>query len=439
MAGGINSFNLLNIDSTYKKSVAETDRGKDQLSVMVSDAGRAAITEVFALDRLSTTGPSRLTAALQTIVELSGTNINITGKTDEQGVLNAIGDHIMKKQGAKAGGSPAPLTPNERTLLQNLTILLKVARNVNNVKNLACFTNVERNNRYTYNEHKTPINQNRSPANRPQTAWTSWAEDALAFEEVRTDKSSSSKGDPFKQVGKVLTDDKHVEMLKKFSLKAAQKIDSSAATGTIGDETALKQNLKAQKRAERGSSTASPGVAPPSAPTQDGSVRPKPQFTPRPPSEPPSKLTEFVAGNLNKDPGKFLTKFNKLSPKERQQVNVVPLSGSGTDYKIQINQEIGGFQQKTVTKKEAVEFITKLAEAKPGKAHHFKIASGNLENTYIVGEDGNVFAQGSAPVKGSLQSSLGQTMNKDVIQGRFIKTFKQFTSLLHKDRGNPVL
>ena len=80
-----------------------------------------------------------------------------------------------------------------------------------------------------------------------------------------------------------------------------------------------------------------------------------------------------------------------------------------------------------------------MAEAKPGKAHHFKIASGNLENTYIVGEDGNVFAQGSAPVKGSLQSSLGQTMNKDVIQGRFIKTFKQFTSLLHKDRGKPGL
>ena len=227
MAGGINSFNLLNIDSTYKKS---DPKGKDQISVMVSDGGRAAITEVFALDKSHAPGmPSRLTAALQTIVELSGTNINITGTTNEQEVLNAIGDHIMKKQGAKAGGSPASLTDNERTLLQNLTILLKVARKVKSSSD--CFTTVKRDSRYTYDKHRTPINQNRAHKNKSETAWTSWAEDALAFEEVRTDKSSSSKGDPFKQVGKVLTDDKHVEMLKKFSLKAAQKIDSSAATG----------------------------------------------------------------------------------------------------------------------------------------------------------------------------------------------------------------
>ncbi|MEC8677597.1 MAG: hypothetical protein VXX85_01945, partial [Candidatus Margulisiibacteriota bacterium] len=106
MAGGINQqFNLLNINKTYKKSGTDITSGKEnQISVKVSDAGAAAIKEVFALDTPSGTSTSRLTAALQTIVELSDTGIDITGKNDEKSVLNAIGDHIMKKQGAKEGG-----------------------------------------------------------------------------------------------------------------------------------------------------------------------------------------------------------------------------------------------------------------------------------------------------------------------------------------------
>ena len=420
MAGGINSFNLLNIDSTYKKSGTDITSGKEnQLSVKVSDAGAAAIKEVFALGTPATTGTSRLTAALQAIVDLSGTNININGANDEKSVLKAIGDHIMNKQGAQGNGPTEPLTDNERTLLQNLTILLKVARKVDSSSD--CFKNVERNNRYTYDEHKTPIDQNRSPANKPQTAWTSWAEDALAFEEVRTDLSGLSKGgDPFKQVGTSLSEVDHVSMLKKFSLAAAQKIDPSA-TFTIGDEATLKQNLNAQKNEETRSSPASSSVTAPNAPEpnpvsgggnrltasiprgsgNEGSSVPTPE----------SQLTKCVNKKRTASVDDFFAAFNSLEPGEKQGVDLQKVAydtrsnqlaghlGQAKDA-FEISFKAGGDVnvKKPVTKDRAVTFLRELGKATPGKMHQFKIADGPLANTYIVGEDGEIRASGKGPV-----------------------------------------
>ena len=144
--------------------------------------------------------------------------------TTEGDVLKAIGKHIMVKQGVE-GGDAQPLSSEEKTLLQNLEIVMKAARklNDNTPTKFECFNQFERTNRYEYEGDKYKGVRTTSKSG---TAWTSYFKDALAFDSIKFGGSSMSVANAMTSVGngpsKTLSDTAHVELLNHFSKEHAK-------------------------------------------------------------------------------------------------------------------------------------------------------------------------------------------------------------------------
>ena len=189
MSGGVSSnhqnFNLLNITNIGKPGL------KGQMKVPVSDVGRDLVIDIFDLKTPAADGEkSRLTKALLTLVEQSGVSIKFDGYSTEGDVLKAIGKHIMVKQGVEGGGDAQPLSSEEKTLLQNLEIVMKAARKIMKEDpsvTFDCFNEFNRHSRYSYKDEggNPKIESTSRSDGKDATSWTSYFKDALAFDSIK--------------------------------------------------------------------------------------------------------------------------------------------------------------------------------------------------------------------------------------------------------------
>ena len=251
MADGVSSnhqkFNLLNITNIGKPG------SEGQMKVPVSNVGHNLLIEIFDLKtQTAEGGQSRLTMALKTLVEQSGVSIKLDGYSTEGDVLKAIGNHIENQQGASTGGKDAKkLSTEEKTLLQNLEIVMKAARKLNDDEKqpnitFDCFNEFNRETRYKYEGDKY---QTERVSTKSTTAWSSYFKDALAFDSITFGDSRMNVANAMTSVGvtqgQTLGNQDHEDLLNHFSEKAQAKRGGNQKTVTVSEITDLKTGLAA--------------------------------------------------------------------------------------------------------------------------------------------------------------------------------------------------
>ena len=260
MAGGINNhqkFNLLNITNIGKPG------SEGQMKVPVSDVGRDLVIKIFDLTTPTSAAAgseSRLTMALKTLVEQSGVSIDYDRCSTEGDVLKAIGKHIEEKQVKEGGGAPQQLTTQEKTLLQNLEIVMKAARKLMSIDSrvkFECFGQFKRETRYEYdgNEYKGERTTSKSG-----TAWTSYFKDALAFDSIKFG-GSKNVANAMTSVGndpsQTLSNEDHATLLSDFSARASTR--HRVSIGPVkSSEIAELKNKQADKLKEIDRATSHP-------------------------------------------------------------------------------------------------------------------------------------------------------------------------------------
>ncbi|MEK9728013.1 MAG: hypothetical protein VW397_07920, partial [Candidatus Margulisiibacteriota bacterium] len=212
------SHNLLNINNAATTKLNKSNnRTIHNYDLSIEDTGHKLITKVFKLDSQGDSN-QKLASALHKIVEVNGDcdEIQLNGNDSASEILTKVGKYIHDKQETKK----EKLSEKDIELLQNLCIVLKVARRINDNNNeyktikFNCFSDFERHNRYEYSQNLN-IEENKHRNGKDATSWTSFFKDALAFNAKEQGKDDLE--DIFK-AGKVLSvADEHRDLLIKFN------------------------------------------------------------------------------------------------------------------------------------------------------------------------------------------------------------------------------
>ena len=211
----LNHYNLLNINTNA--NVKPTTKGGKTISspdLDVDTAGHKLIAKVFNLND-STKSNENLAKALMGIVVEAGCSIVLNNTSDAGTILEDVGQYIFDKQ----ANPPKALSDVEVTMLQNLSIVLKVARKIN--KNTPgtfnCFTEFNRHSRYSYKDDggNPQVDATAGRDGQDATSWTSFFKDALAFDAKQ--KGKANVGEIFKGGTPINDLNKHNELLKQFN------------------------------------------------------------------------------------------------------------------------------------------------------------------------------------------------------------------------------
>ena len=207
--------------SASTNSKQKSDKG-EQTGKKLSHLGNDAMKKVFDL-----ASPMALLKALQTVINLSDnpelkTLPEICNPKDAQGILNAICDHIDKKQGANAV-STEPINQQDRALLQNLITLLKTVLSEVGLENSVLFINVQSSEPHSFGESKGLAGHD---GFNTFIEWASWAEDQLAAVNVQSAVSqvADTKSNSFDEIGTGLSHKKEGDMLQEFGQVSSNEV-----------------------------------------------------------------------------------------------------------------------------------------------------------------------------------------------------------------------